>query len=150
MLRLITFGGVGIRGEGTGGTPATEPAVSRRALALLVLVAGAGATGISRDKVLALLWPEGDGERSRNALRQSLHTLRHELHAPDLLLGSDQLRLNPAVITSDLGEFDQARAAGRGEDAVARYAGPFLDGFHVGGAPEFERWVEEIRSARGR
>ncbi len=28
--------------------------------------------------------------------------------------------------------------------------GPFLDGFHVGGAPEFERWVEEIRSARGR
>ncbi len=150
MLRLTTFGGVGIRGEGTEGTPATEPAVSRRALALLVLVAAAGSTGISRDKVLALLWPESDEERARNALRQSLHTLRHELHAPDLLLGGDRLRLNPAVITTDLREFDDARAAGRREDAVARYAGPFLDGFHVAGAPQFERWVEETRSARSR
>lgn len=150
MLRLVTFGGVGIRGEGTEGTPAAEPAVSRRALALLVVVADAHATGISRDKVLALLWPESDEERARNALRQSLHTLRRELHAPDLLLGGDALRLNPVVITSDLREFDEARAAGRREDAVARYAGPFLDGFHVAGAPEFERWVEETRTARGR
>lgn len=149
MLRLITFGGAGIRGEGTNGTPAAEPAVTRRALALLVLVAGHHA-GITRDKVLALLWPESDEERARNALRQSLYTVRRELHAPDLLLGADSLRLNPAVITSDLREFDEARVSGRLEDAVARYTGPFLDGFHVGGAPEFERWVEEIRAARAR
>ncbi len=150
MLRLTTFGGVGIRGEGTEGTPAAEPAVSRRALALLILVAAAHGTGISRDKVLALLWAESDEERARNALRQSLHTLKRELHAPDLLLAGDQLRLNPAVITSDLRELDEARAAGRREDAVALYAGPFLDGFHVAAAPEFERWVEETRSARAR
>ncbi|HEX2219363.1 MAG TPA: hypothetical protein VHG35_11215 [Gemmatimonadales bacterium] len=60
MLRLTTFGGVGIRTEGTDGAPSAELAVSRRALALLVLVAAAPRTGISRDKVVALLWPESD------------------------------------------------------------------------------------------
>lgn len=147
MLRLTTFGGVGIRAEGADGTPVTELAVSRRALALLVLVAAAPSTGISRDKVVALLWPESDEEHGRNALRQSLHTLRRELRAPEVLQGSDVLRLDPAAMASDLREFETARAAGRLEDAAGLYAGPFLDGFHVGGSPEFERWVEETRAA---
>ncbi len=34
-------------------------------------------------------------------------------------------------------------ATGKLEDAAARYTGPFLDGFHLPGAPEFERWAEE-------
>jgi DNA-binding SARP family transcriptional activator len=147
MLRLTTFGGVGIRAGGADGTPATELAVSRRALALLVLVAAAPRTGISRDKVVALLWPESDEEHGRNALRQSLHTLRRELRAPEVLQGSDVLRLDPAALASDLREFETARTAGRPEDAAGLYAGPFLDGFHVGGSPEFERWVEETRAA---
>jgi serine/threonine-protein kinase len=149
MLRLTTFGGLAIRGEGTEVGSAADPAVSRRALALLVLVAAHG-TGLSREKALALLWSESDEERARNALRQSLHTLRRELRAPDYLLAGDPLRLNPAVITSDLREFEEARSAGRREEAVSRYAGPFLDGFHVGAAPEFERWVEETRAVLAR
>ena len=150
MLQLTTFGGVAIRGEGAETARAAEPAVSRRALALLVLVAAAQDTGISREKVLALLRPDSDEERARNALRQSLHTLRRELGSADLLLGGDQLRVNPEVISSDLREFHEARTSGRREDAVARYTGPFLDGFHVGGAAEFERWVEETRSGYAR
>ena len=148
MLRLTTFGGVGIRGADTGVANTGELPVSRRALALLVLVAASHATGISRDKVLALLWAESDDEHARNALRQTLHTLRRELHAPELLLAGDSLRLNPQVIATDIGEFDAARTAGRREEAINLYAGPFLDGFHVGGAPEFERWGEESREAR--
>lgn len=147
MLRLTTFGGVGIRAGEADGTPAAELAVSRRALALLVLVAAAPNTGISRDKVVALLWPESDEEHGRNALRQSLHTLRRELRAPEVLQGTDVLRLDPAAMTSDLREFETARATGRPEDAAGLYAGPFLDGFHVGGSSEFERWVEESRAA---
>jgi DNA-binding SARP family transcriptional activator len=106
--------------------------------------------GISRDKVLALLWPESDEERGRNAPRQALHTLRRELHVPDLLLGTDTLRLDPEAVASDLRDFEAARAAGRIEEAVGLYGGPFLDGFHIGGAPEFERWVEETRAAYAR
>jgi DNA-binding SARP family transcriptional activator len=149
MLRLITFGGVGIRETvGDPGRPG-EPAVSRRALALLVAVAAAHRTGVSRDKALALLWPESDEDHGRNALRQSLHTLRREL-GPSALLSGDSLRLNPEVITSDLKEFDEARAAGRLEEAAAAYGGPFLDGFHVPGVPDFERWVDENRASYAR
>lgn len=149
MLRLITFGGARIKGTDEAGEGAGEPAVSRRALALLVAVAAAHRTGVSRDKALALLWPESDEEHGRNALRQSLHTLRREIGASGLLPG-DPLRLNPEVISSDLREFDQARRDGRLEAAAAVYEGPFLDGFHVPGTPEFERWVEETRSSYAR
>jgi TolB-like protein/DNA-binding SARP family transcriptional activator len=39
-----------------------------------------------------------------------------------------------------------AIAAGALTDAVACYRGPFLDGFHLPDAPEFERRVEELRA----
>jgi TolB-like protein len=41
--------------------------------------------------------------------------------------------------------FGQELLNGDLEAAVARYTGPFLDGVHIGGAPEFERWVDERR-----
>lgn len=60
--------------------------------------------------------------------------------------GTTELSLNPDVVRSDLAEFLAAVAAGDSERAVGVYRGPFLDGFAVAGAPEFERWVEEERS----
>ena len=36
-----------------------------------------------------------------------------------------------------------ARSSGDLARAVQLYAGPFLDGFHIRGAPEFERWAEQ-------
>jgi DNA-binding SARP family transcriptional activator len=146
MLRLTTFGGVGIRAEGDGiGPSEAGPPVPRRALALLVLLAAGPASGMSRDTLAAFLWPESDDEHARNALRQALHTLRRELGLPDLVVGGLTLRVNPTFLTSDVREFDAACAAGDPERAVAWYPGPFLDGFHVGGVPEFERWVESRR-----
>ncbi|MBA3522056.1 MAG: protein kinase [Gemmatimonadales bacterium] len=147
MLRLTTFGGVGIRSDGLPEAGAAAlPAVPRRALAFLALLAASHGVGLSRDKVIALLWPESDDEHARGTLRQTLHTLRRDLRAPDILLGADSLRLNPEIITSDIREFDSALAAGDLERAAACYAGPFLDGFHIAGAAEFERWVEGQRS----
>ena len=40
--------------------------------------------------------------------------------------------------------------ADRLEQAAGEYAGPFLDGFHVSDAPEFERWLEEERAELAR
>ena len=37
-------------------------------------------------------------------------------------------------------------AANDPSSAVAVYRGPFLDGFYLAGAPEFERWVEAERT----
>ena len=146
VLRLTTFGSVGLRRLDGGAPTPDDRALPRRGLAVLALLASAEA-GVSRDSLVAYLWPESDDERARNALRQTLFALRRDLGAPELVLGGADLALNPAAITSDVREFETARSAGELERAAELYAGPFLEGFHLSGAPEFERWADRQRSA---
>ena len=124
MLQLRTFGGLSIE---VNGVPATGAAGQRRTLALLALVAAAGKSGLSRDKLIAYLWPESDAKHSRSLLKQACYALRRDLHEPALLLGATELRLNPAAITSDIQSFDAALERGDMSQAVALYTGPFLD-----------------------
>ena len=119
----------------------TGAAGRRRALALLALVASARDDGLPRDRALALLWPELDSERARNNLKQLVFSLRRAL-SPDLFAATGPaLRLDPNVITVDVWAYEKAIAEGALESAVARYGGPFLDGFNVPGLTEFERWI---------
>ncbi len=141
-LRLRTFGTVSI--EADGGLLSGR-CTQRRRLALLALLAAARDRGVSRDKLLAYLWPERDTEHGRHALSQALYAIRQELGDTAVTAGLDDLRLDPAVVASDIAEFELALAAGRHEDAVGLYTGPFLDGFFVPDAPEFERWAESER-----
>lgn len=46
--------------------------------------------------------------------------------------------------------FERAIATGKPSEAVALYHGPFLDGFHLGDAPGFERWVDNQRDKLAR
>jgi TolB-like protein len=147
MLRLRTLGGAAVEGE-TG--PIGGAAAQRRSLALLALLALAGERGISRDKLLAYLWPEVDPDRAGHRLTQALYAIRRDLKVSGLFLGSAELRLNAEHIGSDVAEFVVARRAGQLERAVALYGGPFLDGFFLNGAPEFERWVENERAGLAR
>ena len=145
VLRLTTFGSVGLRRLDGGAPTPDDRALPRRGLAVLALLASAE-TGVSRDSLVAYLWPESDDERARSALRQTLFALRRDLGAPELFLGGADLALNPAAITSDVREFESTRSAGDLERAAELYAGPFLEGFHLSGAPEFERWADRQRS----
>jgi len=52
------------------------------------------------------------------------------------------------VLENDLADYASALRDGDAERAVALYAGPFLDGFFVPDAGEFERWVEAERGRR--
>lgn len=124
--------------------------VQRRRMALLALLAAAGEPGMSRDKLLLHLWPESDTEHGRGLLRQALHALRRDLKAPDLFLGTTDIRLNPQIISTDVGEFQELLRSGGLVGAVALYSGPFLDGVHLSEAPEFDRWAEEKRSELAR
>jgi DNA-binding SARP family transcriptional activator/Tfp pilus assembly protein PilF len=119
--------------------------VQRKTLALLALLATARERGISRDRLVAYLWPESDAKHALGALKQALHVIRQQLGTADGILGTAQLRLNGATVVSDVDEFLTALNAGESERAVSLYAGPFLDGFHLSGAPEFEQWVESQR-----
>jgi serine/threonine-protein kinase len=113
-------------------------------------VATAGERGLSRDKIVALLWPECDTRRARHRLSQLCHALRRSLGEHIFSSASSEIRLDPGQISSDVAEFKAACLRGDSERAVACYGGPFLDGFFLSGAPEFERWVEAERVAFAR
>jgi serine/threonine-protein kinase len=139
MLRLETLGGHSLSEDGRHRAP------PRRQLAVLGLLAAAGERGIPRDKLVACLWAESTAENARHALEQLAYSLRRQL--PGILAaGADPVRLNPAAATSDAADFRARLAAGDLAGAVALYRGPFLDGFFLTGAPEFERWVERERA----
>ncbi|TMQ47327.1 MAG: tetratricopeptide repeat protein [Candidatus Eisenbacteria bacterium] len=143
MRQLRTFGGLSIQDDGASLTGA---ATQRKTLALLALLATADNHGTSRDKLIACLWPESDTEHGRNLLKQACFGLRRDLHEPELFLGTTELRLNPAAIASDVHAFQEAVERGDLAGAVALYRGPFLDGFYLTGADDFERWVETERA----
>src|SRR5438105_5400011 len=142
LLHLKTFGGLSVASNGV---PVSGAAQQRKTLALLALLAAAGRTGLSRDKLVAYLWPEADAEHARGLLKQACYALRRDLDEPDLLLGTTQLRLNADVITSDVQAFEAALERGDAAQAAEFYAGPFLDGFYLSDTVEFERWVEAER-----
>jgi DNA-binding SARP family transcriptional activator len=145
--KLRTLGGLALVG-GPAGELLAEG--RRKPLALMAVLAGVGEIGITRDKMAAYLWPEGEPEKVRGALKQTLYFLRQELGEPELITGAADLHLNPAVIDVDIWEFERAIAAGQPTEAVGLYHGPFLDGFHLGDAPGFEHWVDNQRDKLAR
>jgi Tol biopolymer transport system component/DNA-binding SARP family transcriptional activator len=147
VLYLQTFGRLAVTAEGQ---PLAGAAAQPRRLALLAMLACAGDRGLTREKLLAFFWPDADEERGRRGLSQAVYALRQDLGNEEVILGSKDLRLNADVLRSDVADFAAAASGGQWEKAAGLYAGPFLDGFHLPSAPEFERWAEEQRSAYAR
>jgi len=143
MLRLRTFGGVSVEREDGADATAT---FQKRRLALLILLAGARDRSISRDKLVAYFWPDADSERARHNLSQLIYGLRRDLEVT-VFTGNagEALRFDKDALWSDVIEFEDAIDRGEYERAVALYIGPFLDGWFLADAPEYERWVEEQR-----
>jgi DNA-binding SARP family transcriptional activator len=142
-FRLRTLGGAALERDGT-----TIDAVGaqRKLLAFLAILAVSRQRGVGRERVALYLWSESDAQRARGALKQTLHVARQQLGSADAILGTTELRLNPDVIESDIDAFVSALEARDLERAATLYGGPFLDGFHLSGAPDFERWVDVQRS----
>src|SRR3982751_1533056 len=145
MLRLRTLGGLAV--ERPGASPPGGPTAARRRVSLLAVLAASAPRGIPRDKLQALFWPESDSERARHALDQSVYWLKRDLGVDDLVLGREELTLNPDVITSDIGDLRAALARGDRAQAVALYAGPFLDGVFISGSPVFDQWSDFERAS---
>lgn len=149
MIRLHLLGTVDLRRDGV----EVRSVLSQpKRLALLAYLSSAAPRGFhSRDTLLALFWPESDGERARNSLRQALYQLRRSL-GDDVVVGRGdrEVGLDPDLFWCDAAEFDQALEGGRFEDALKLYRGDLLPGFFIDDAAEVERWLEEERARRRR
>lgn len=142
MLTLRLLGGLSL--EDDDGVVSGRAAQKRR-LALLALLVTAPSRTLTRDKLIGYLWPESDSEQARHLLSVALYELRKALGEEVLVSRGDDVCLDSKALGTDLEALEAALGEGAGDRAAALYAGPFLDGFHLSDAPEFERWVDGER-----
>lgn len=131
-----------------GDSAATSRVTQPRQLALLTYLLLARPRGLqARDTIVAMLWPEHDEARARQALRNSLHGLRRLLgtdvirSAGDHLVGVHASRFDCDALELEAGL--KSGAASLDGDGVQ--VEPFA-GFHVARAPAFDAWLDSERS----
>lgn len=135
MYHVQMLGGLNIHGPRG---PVGDRLPQRRPLAVLGALAAARAKGLSRAKLIGMIWPDDDETRARHHLSDALTSIRHSLGHAAIHADGEMLYINEAEVRCDVALFEDALAEGRLEDAVAVYQGPLLDGFYVPGAGELE------------
>ncbi len=133
-----------------GGEPqaAVRVTAQPKRLALLVfLAARAPGERLTRDRVQVTFWPELPTTRAQGSLRNAVYFLRRNLGARIVESGGSHLWVPPEHLRCDAASLltDDPRLDGAA--VLDLYRGDFLDGVHVSGAPDFERWVDRTRAA---
>lgn len=119
-------------------------AVPRRQTRALLYRLAAALEPIPRGHLAFLFWPDIPDAAARRSLTRLLSSLRVALPHPDLLLVDEEnVALDPARVSSDSQQL--LHAAQRDdpallEAAAARYRGPFMAGFALPDAPEYDAW----------
>jgi TolB-like protein/Tfp pilus assembly protein PilF len=142
MITVQLLGGACLR---SGDAPLNGPPAQRHRIALLTLIVAAWPQPLSRDRAMAMLWPERDTLAARRLLNLAVHVLRAALGEGAVASTGDGLALNPSLLSCDLHELRAAIAADASERVVRLYTGPLLDGFHLDDSIEFGYWLDERR-----
>ncbi|MEO8578326.1 MAG: BTAD domain-containing putative transcriptional regulator, partial [Gemmatimonadales bacterium] len=146
MIRLRLFGSVDLKRSDD--SELRSILAQAKPLGVLAYLASATPVGYHRrEELLSIFWPELDSARGRRALSQSLHVLRGELEEGALKTrGAEDISLDPAVVSSDVGDFRSAIARQDWGTAAELYRGELLSGFLITGSPEFDQWLEKERA----
>ncbi len=83
----------------------------------------------SREKLATLLWPETNDSRARQDLRTALSDIRRAIGDDHLSADTEVVSFNPSNVWIDALEMEPLSLA------------PFLEGFNVKDAPDFDDWV---------
>ena len=142
MITVQLLGGASLR---SGDVPLAGPPAQRHRIALLTLIVAAWPQPLSRDRAMALLWPERDLASARRLLNLAVHVLRTALGDGAITSTNDGVMLNPSLVHCDLHELRSAIIANAPERIVQLYGGPLLDGFHLDESSEFGYWLDERR-----
>jgi len=147
MFALNLLGGAALTGANG---PVDGKAAHKRRIALLAILAVARGRTVGRERLIGLLWADHPSAAARHLLSESLYVLRKSLGADAFVSAGDEVGLNGAVVKSDVEEFERTIEEGSVDEAARLYRGPFLDGFFVPGAAEFEQWAEGERARLAR
>jgi DNA-binding SARP family transcriptional activator/tetratricopeptide (TPR) repeat protein len=135
---------------------------TRKAVAVLAVVALEGRR--TREQLAAMLWPDSEPERARGALRRTLSVLTSGLGPGRLVADRAGVELADGAWT-DVARADELEAAvaahahdGDGcsdcrtdlRELVELHRGPFLDGFHLRDAADFDAWCDAVQERRRR
>ena len=116
-------------------------------IALLAYLAIEGRSRlVRRDELTAVFWPRRNDKRARKALRDALYFLRRSLGDDVILTPGDEVGLDWDRIECDACESAETldgTVLGQGGESRR---GEFLAGFHISGAPAFEKWVDKKRA----
>ncbi len=121
---------------------------SRNGAALLAILAVGRTRMQGRAKLASLLWDSRDFEHARGSLRQTLFMLRRFLGREAMREQTDALRLDEAVVRTDLWDFLDLVAQGTPEalsGAVELFQGEFLDGHPTNRSNAFDEWLTNER-----
>lgn len=135
MIEIRTLGAARVEIDGR---EIARLSAHRQKFALLAYLSLEGP--VSRDRLLAVFWPEREEERARHSLSQALYSLRRELGEDCVNVTGEQVGLQEMRVQSDARRLQTAADRGDWETVVDLYDGAFLDGFHLPGAPGFEEW----------
>lgn len=149
QIRIELLGGFTLS---CSGSPLALP--TRKAMALLAILASRPGAAFSRERLAQILWARSAPAQARGSLRQAIAQLRRTLDgAGDDVVETDieSVRLRSGIVAVDVSELECALAEGSAE-AVRRaamlYAGDFLEDFALPGTL-FEQWRElEARRVR--
>jgi DNA-binding SARP family transcriptional activator/TolB-like protein/tetratricopeptide (TPR) repeat protein len=130
--------------------PVRGRATHRRRIALLAILSMARGRPVARERLIGLLWPENPSDGARHLLSESLYVLRKALGEKAIVAVGDEVALTAAEVGCDAAAFLEAVESGDPGGAVSLYRGPFMDGFYLSQADEFERWVEVERDRLAR
>ena len=143
---LTLFGGIHLHGPGR---ELDRLLVNAKATGLLAYLAIPSLDRfVRRDSLVGLLWPELDQTRARTALRKTAHAVR-QVMGPEALVsrGDEEIALSSAVVSCDASTFSGAADSGLLVPALKLYRGELMPGFHLAECWEFDRWLEEERTA---
>src|SRR5205807_926620 len=100
-------------------------------------VTGVQTCALPISSLMDLFWPDVPAPRARHSLAQALTVLKEKIGREHLVVQRASIALVPGVVEADVRRL---------ESCAVDIRGPFLAGFEVPGAVQFEQWKDEWRA----
>jgi len=114
---------------------------------LALLLAQRAGERIPRAELITLVWPDAPEAQGRHSLRQALYRLRKA--GLDMVDGTDDVRVDPLSVDSDLTEVLRHDWPYRAEPSDIERALSILPGFAPADGTALAEWMEQLRARLG-